>query len=161
MNALYAQSTRRRSLKPPPLNEFLTYWNSIKNEKAMPARPDLDPVDIPAMLPYVFLVDVLAATGDFRYRLVGTDIARNTRRDFTGFLLSEIRDIGSQGKLIDMYKRTVASKAPVVERFPFKTRGGVEKYYDVVTTPLSSDGRQVDMLFGYALHGEDAETEGF
>ncbi len=115
------------------------------------------------MLPFVFLVDVLGQGTDFRYRLVGTDVVRNTKRDFTGHMLSAIRDIGSQSKLIGMYERTVSEKAPVLERFPYVTRGGVEKFYDVVVTPLARNGVHVDMLFGYALHGEDAveaeETE--
>ena len=158
MNAVFARPARRRTFKPPSLDEFLSYWNSIGNGKGLPGRPDLDPVDIPGMLPFVFLVDVLGQGKDFRYRLVGTDIVRNTKRDFTGYRLSEIRDIGSQGKLIDMYERTVRGKAPVLERFPYVTRGGVEKFYDVVVVPLARNGKHVDMLFGYALHGDDAEN---
>jgi len=158
MNTMLARPTRRRSLKPPSLEDFLSYWDSKKNGRIFPGRPDIDPVDIPTMLPFVFLVDVLGQGQDFRYRLVGTNIVRNTKKDFTGFLLSEIREIGSQGKLIEMYKRTVADRAPIRERLPFKTRGGVQKYYDVIVTPLSRNGKAIDMLFGYALHGSDAEN---
>lgn len=159
MNAILTRPKSRRSRKPASIAEFLTYWDSIRNGKNLPGRPDLDPVDIPGMLPFVFLVDVLGQGAEFRYRLVGTDIVRNTKRDFTGYLLSEIRDIGSQGKLIEMYERSFAEKAPVTERFPYTTRGGVDKFYDVAVAPLARDGRNVDMLFGYALHGEDAEGQ--
>ncbi|WP_338033045.1 PAS domain-containing protein [Hwanghaeella grinnelliae] len=160
MNTMLARPARRRSLKPPSLEEFLSYWDSKKSGRTFPSRLDLDPVDIPNMLPFVFLVDVLGQGHDFRYRLVGTDIVRNTKKDFTGYLLSEIREIGSQGKLIEMYQRTVADKAPVTERLPFKTRGGVKKFYDVAVTPLSRNGEVVDMLFGYALHGENVARSG-
>jgi hypothetical protein len=117
-------------------------------------------VEIPAMLPFVFLADVLEKGLDFRYRLVGTDIVRNTKQDFTGCLLSEIREIGSQDKLLEMYQRVVADRAPIRERLSYKTRGGVQKYYDVIVTPLSRNGKEIDMLFGYALHGADADSAG-
>ena len=143
-------------MKPASLNEFLSYWDSIRHGKSMPGRQDIDPGDIPAMLPFVFLVDVVDEGDDFRYRLVGTDIVRNTKMDFTNCPLSEIRDIGSQQNLIELYQRVVSSKATIRERFPFETRGGVKKYYDVAVAPLARNGRDIDMLFGYALHGEDA-----
>lgn len=156
MNTIMARRTRNRSLLPPSLEDFLAYWESIRNEKKLPGRPDLDPGDIPAMLPFVFLVDVLDREDDFRYRLVGTDIVRNTKKDFTGAKLSEISEIGSQAKLIDMYRDAVATRAPVRERFPYTTRGGVGKFYDVIVAPLAADGEKPDILFGYALHGDDA-----
>lgn len=145
------------------MDDFLTYWDSIRNGKRLPGRQDLDPVDIPAMLPFVFLVDVLLGEMGvaFRYRLVGTDIVMNTKRDFTGFLLSDIRDIGSQGKLIALYERCVAEQAPVSECLPYKTRGGVDKRYEVVVAPLARDGQHVDMLLGYALHGDDLDMPAF
>lgn len=129
----------------------------MKKGRQLPGRPDIDPIDIPSMLPFVFLVDVLRGGADFRYRLVGTDIVRNTKKDFTGYLLSEISEIGSQGKLMALYARVVEGRSPVTEVFSYKTRGGVEKSYVVVVAPLSRDGVDIDMLFGYALHGEDAE----
>ena len=69
-------------MKPASLNEFLSYWDSIRHGKSMPGRQDIDPGDIPAMLPFVFLVDVVDEGDDFRYRLVGTDIVRNTKMDY-------------------------------------------------------------------------------
>lgn len=157
---MLARPTRRRTLKPPSLELFLSYWETKRNGREFPGRSDIDPVDIPTMLPFVFLLDVLEQGLDFRYRLVGTDIVRNTKKDFTGCLLSEIREIGSQGKLLEIYQRVVADRAPVRERLSYKTRGGVQKYYDVLVTPLSRNGKEIGMLFGYALHGANADSAG-
>ncbi len=148
---------RAVAIKPQP-DEFLGYWNLICGLDGLPGRQDMDPIDIPRMLPYVFLVDVLNKTNDFRYRLVGTDIVKNTKRDFTGALLSDIQDVGSQNELIQLYRQCVSNKAPVTGKLNFTTRGGVENHYDVAVTPLASDGQTIDMLFGFALHGDDAIT---
>src|SRR5262249_50879801 len=56
--------------------EFHEYWLRKSADKAMPARADIDPVDIPQLLADVFLVDVVAGNPcRFRFRLVGTRIA--------------------------------------------------------------------------------------
>jgi PAS domain len=47
----------------------------------MPARSDIDPADIPALLPYVSIFH--EAQGWFRYRLVGTAIAEQIGRIHT------------------------------------------------------------------------------
>ena len=49
----------------------------------MPSRRDLDPCEIPQLLPYLILVDVFSDPPDFRYRLIGTQIVAQSRRDFT------------------------------------------------------------------------------
>ena len=41
------------------LVEFLEYWRGKCDGRAMPARADIDPLEIPRLLPYVYLVDVL------------------------------------------------------------------------------------------------------
>ena len=47
----------------------------------MPARRDLDPCDIPKLLPYVMIVDNV--DDRLRWRLVGTAVAREAGRDLT------------------------------------------------------------------------------
>jgi hypothetical protein len=47
-----------------------------------PARSDLDPADIPALLPYMMLVEKV--DDHFRWRLVGTAAVREIGRDLTG-----------------------------------------------------------------------------
>jgi hypothetical protein len=51
----------------------------------MPARRDLDPGDIPALLPYLMIVDKV--DDGFRYRLVGTATAREIGHDPTGSIV--------------------------------------------------------------------------
>jgi PAS domain-containing protein len=59
-------------LNAPRLRAALTYWDAKRQNKLMPPRSDIDPVEIPRLLPYVMLIDVVREPLDFRYRLMGT-----------------------------------------------------------------------------------------
>ena len=51
----------------------------------MPARDDIDPVTMPIeLLPNIVLVDVLPEARRFRYRVMGTAVARMLGTDWTG-----------------------------------------------------------------------------
>jgi hypothetical protein len=58
---------------PPIAREALAYWEGKLSGRPMPTRRDFDPVfEIPHLLPWIMLVDVLREPLDFRYRLIGT-----------------------------------------------------------------------------------------
>src|SRR5690349_8298694 len=60
---------------PDSLTRLFCYWQAKRGGRAMPARADIDPAEIKALLPYMILVDVIYDTEaglDFVYRLVGT-----------------------------------------------------------------------------------------
>src|SRR4051794_10782916 len=50
------------------------YWQSLRRGRRLPARADVDPIEIPALLPNLILIDVEPSPLRFRYRLVGTRI---------------------------------------------------------------------------------------
>lgn len=139
----------------PYLIEFLEYWRAKCGGRPMPARADIDPLDIPRLLPYVYMVDVLDDPPDFAYRLLGTDVVANTKIDFSGRKLSEIEAEGTQGRLLEIYQRVRDAGEPSVDRIRYKSRSGNEKYYENVLVPVSEDGLDVTLLFGAAVHLQD------
>lgn len=48
------------------------YWDKIRGDFPMPSRADFDPVDIPRLLPFIGLTDIVLPGPRFRYRVVGT-----------------------------------------------------------------------------------------
>lgn len=56
------------------LRELLEYWRSKRGSRLMPARADIDPIEIPTLLPIIGLVDVLDGGARFRFRLLGTEV---------------------------------------------------------------------------------------
>ena len=60
------------------------YWDGKRNGRLMPSRADLDPVDIPKLLPDICLVDVVPDARRYVYRLIGTNECAMRGRDPTG-----------------------------------------------------------------------------
>lgn len=119
----------------------------------MPARLDLDPLDIPSLLPNLILIDV--ERGDepagmrFRFRLYGTDVCAIRGADLTGRYIDEPGITYLRDAAILSYKKIVAERTPVYESHPFPLNAAYPGYvgaYHRLVLPLSSDGAQVDML---------------
>ncbi|ACJ00270.1 PAS domain-containing protein [Rhodospirillum centenum] len=142
-----------------------TYWESRRRGSFAPARPDIDPMDIPGLLPMVVLLDVVPGPGggaaDFRFRLVGTWIDRLFGRPLTGTLLSEarVRELG--GPALDACRSVVADGHPLFAEFRIRLgrpgqdgRGGQVEALALLL-PLSRDGQTVDMLLAGVVQRTD------
>lgn len=58
----------------PDLIRLLDYWRGKREGRLMPAREDIDPLDIPWALSRIFLASYDPKEG-FRYRLAGAEVA--------------------------------------------------------------------------------------
>ena len=71
------------------LQDALDYWRLKSAGKPMPRRSDIDPLDIPKLLPHVMVVEALPS-GRYRYRLIGTENADAQGVYATGRYLDEV-----------------------------------------------------------------------
>ncbi len=128
------------------LRALKRYWDDKRGSRAMPARADLDPVDIPEILPYIMLVDTAETLEDFRYRLVGTEACRGFDRDRTGARFADLPRIESFDEVFDGYWRSFQERTPQYYHGPLALTGedGIE--FSRLTLPLSLDGNHVDMI---------------
>lgn len=55
---------------------LLAYWRDKRGARRFPSRADVDPAEIPALLPHIILTDVMP-DGRYRYRLTGTSVDTN------------------------------------------------------------------------------------
>ena len=113
----------------------------------MPSRRDIRPEEIVDLLPYVMLLDVLADPLDFRYRLVGTAVVSISRRDRTGCKFSELEEKGSGSVVWSSAAAVVETRAPLSRVPPYIGPETRVRDCGNVLLPLSSDGRDVDMIF--------------
>lgn len=144
----------------PRLKRFLAHWLSIAGDRPLPARADLDPIDVPDLLPFVFLVEVLPDLPvDFAYRLIGSDIVANTARSHVGRRLSEIAHEGTQGRLIEAYREALERRMPSFRRLDYQPGQGPSSQYDVLIAPLGCD--RVSHLAGLAIHRLSPATRRF
>src|SRR5262249_47451120 len=111
----------------------------------MPARSNLDPAEIPALLPHLTLVDRL--DDRFRFRLVGTAIVADFGRDPTGtFIGSNVRPPEFAAALIAAYERVRESGGAVFSTGAYRAPTGLTQAISRLLLPLGNDGRTVDMI---------------
>ncbi len=141
-------------IRPPsdalqrPLNlEAFSYWSRIREGRPMPARRDLDPLDIPRLLPSILLIDVLHEPRDLRYRLVGTRWVWHFDRDDTGRLMSEIPHQAPPSLVWDACWTAVDARRPhAPDGIPYVGRRDGYGEIECVIMPMSRDGDSVNML---------------
>ena len=138
-------NTFRETIPHPKLIQLYDYWTSICDGRDMPARRDMDPLDIPRLLPNIVLFDVEYDPIRFRVRLYGTALTKISRNEITGRYLDEpgispiYSLVGPANKKSALTKKALLLDAP----YPPNLGGG---HFYRLSLPLSDDGRQVSML---------------
>lgn len=134
------------ALAAPRLRDAFAYWRDKRLGRLMPARADIEPTEIPALLPFVMLIDVLAAPLDFRYRLIGTEARSILRRDYTGLRFSEIAGKGEDSVLWRGCAAVVREKLPLSESPPYVGPDRFLRNCENLLLPLSDDRVNVTMI---------------
>jgi len=133
------------------LRHLYDYWCSRCRGGAIPSRRDIDPLDIPDLLPNLFLLDVIGDAEDFVFRLAGS-------------LVEDAFSMPLRGRSIIEIQRAAGTPIPVAQHIEV-ARGGGPRYREGsvlvagrdhwrthrLLLPLSSDGRIVDVLIGGAI----------
>lgn len=127
------------------LRQLYDYWRGKANGR-LPARADIDPVDVPHLLPYVFMIDVERAPRRFRFRLIGTQICAWAGRDVTGVYLDD-PTYGPRGAIIQSQYAEVVDRG--VAYYIEQPAARPERdyiFYERLVLPLAADGSRIDVL---------------
>ena len=126
--------------------DLYRYWDGTRNGRLMPARRDIDPADIPALLPHVSLIHKL--DGQFRFRLVGSAAGEQFGRDLTGDVVGS--HVGNAPETVAatqaVCERVFSTARPVFSPGHYETRPGLIYHGSVLLLPLSDDGMRVNMI---------------
>jgi hypothetical protein len=129
------------------LRQAFGYWDAKRAGRAMPARRDIDPIDIPALLPWIMLIDVIVAPElDFRYRLIGSEIRRISHGNFAGHRFSALPGKGRGSVVFDNCEQVVLTRTPFSRSPPYVGPDPRVAQCENLLLPLSSDGEGVDMI---------------
>jgi FixJ family two-component response regulator len=131
------------------LRALYQYWDTVRGGRAMPQRADIDPTEIPNLLPCVIIYDVLPGDDGYRIRLAGGEVTEFVGRNLAGQLAGSFM----MPRAAEMMKRILDTVAK--DRVP-KFRAGKahwhpEKTYrdfEACFLPLSSDGETANMILG-------------
>jgi hypothetical protein len=144
----------------PRLRRVYDYWVSIHPcGGGLPGRQHLDPVALPDLLPWLWMVDVERQPLRFKYRLLGTEQVKAMEGNFTGRWIDEVHPkfLGSIA-----YPQYVAA----AERAEIGYIKGPPSFHTAKTyigmerllLPLARDGRCVDMLLAITTYQRRAVT---
>lgn len=135
------------------LRRLAEYWFERCDSGDVPPRRAIDPIDFPALLPNILLIERLTDRGDdcYRFRLAGTDIARYTGRELTGCMLNEVLPAEYYEYVRQMNRTALHRRRPVYSASLYHDKGD---FVNAITyrliMPLTSDaaiGPEPDMLF--------------
>ena len=122
----------------------------------MPSRRDIDPVEVPALLPHLQLMDIVG--GRFRYRLVGTELVTAFGRDYTGTFPDELLP-GARGQMIcEVFAAVCKARKPMFLRNRYLTTKNWDLEASRLYLPLSDDGSEVNMILGALTFDRDATS---
>lgn len=136
----------------PALRDLHRRWEAWRGERAMPARADMDPVELPRkLLPNLLLVAVEENPRRFRYRLVGTELTAVMRGELTGRYVDEMPFLFRKFAQ-PAYAEVMERAAPTCRRI-----NAVEAFwrirYERLLLPLSDGGGRIDTILGAIFRG--------
>ena len=146
----------------PMLRSLKAYWDRKRGVRPMPRRADVDPLELRPHLGNLVMIEALPDLDDYRYRLIGTNVAGRHGRDSTG---KTVRELYEQADPIvfdwsmAVLNATVANQRPVraTNRLRMVDRDYVAS--DQLHLPLSEDGKSVNMILCEVLFVKLADRD--
>jgi hypothetical protein len=137
--------TNSDQIESPIIRQLFAYWQSKCVDGVIPKRADMDPAEIPKLMPYLLIVDIEHDPFRVRYRLAGTRVVQMTGFEITGKYLDEIALPDDEGPFLECYALASESKTPVLARIKWHIDADTISEYDICVLPLSDDGATVNM----------------
>jgi hypothetical protein len=131
-------------VRSPKIAQVLRYWNSLRKGSEFPARADIDPAEIKAALPHVMITGISYRPFRVLYRLVGTEIVRWARIDFTNRYADELIFDDEGRDWTDYYRAAIDARKPAYGMTDWVEENRAPHWAESLICPLSSDGRIID-----------------
>lgn len=136
------------------LRDLLAYWRDKRKGRRFPARADIDPLDLRALLGNINLIDVARPEGGgkprFRYRLFGSEFVFYHGGDLTGVWVDEIPNPVYREQLNALYTAVVSNGVMPMVSYDYLLESRRHRFQAIIL-PLASDGETVDMILSSGL----------
>ena len=129
----------------PDLLRLFDYWLKRCKGGRLPARRDIDPLELPYIIGNLILVDVERDPLRFRYRLTGSNLTMQFKLKLTGRLVDEHPDPTMRRLANEAYTKVVTTGRPLAYRRDMIIDKTVRRY-DVLVLPLAGDGTTIDKI---------------
>jgi hypothetical protein len=130
---------------PAWFQPLLTYWEGKRTTGQLPARADLDPVDLRPLLGWLSLVDVRPTSPRFVLRLLGSAHPPRPYGPRHGQDISAMQPAAYRDAVTQQYETTVDRRAPTLHENELSF-GAYRFSYQRIALPLARDHVTPDML---------------
>lgn len=130
----------------PDLQTLHAYWNGKRGDRFAPTRAEIDPTEIPHLLPIMAISQVLEPPRRYVFRLVGTRLQAMLGRDLTGRWLDEVAYPDALEVARREFDHVVDAGEPVCSFWRGAWMGREHWAFERLLLPLSEDGRHVDRI---------------
>jgi hypothetical protein len=136
------------TIRSARLRALLRYWVEKSAGLAMPFRRQIEPIEIPGILPIALLADVTPSGA--RMRLLGTEATSAYGSETRNCLVADIQLGEFTVSWQDAFLRVVQSARPAYATGTY-LRGTELCRVETVLTPLTEDGSSISQIFGGLL----------
>jgi len=130
------------------LRALLRYWAEKAAGRAMPFRRQIEPTEIPRLLPIALLADVTLSGA--RMRLLGSEATSAYGKETRGLSVADIQFGDFTVPWLDAFFRVIQSAKPAFAAGPYR-RGNELCRIETVLMPLTEDGVSISQIFGGLL----------
>jgi hypothetical protein len=125
------------------------YWQGLRGQRSMPARRDIDAVEIWKLLPNIHVSEWYQNPDRVRYRVAGTELVASIGREISGQWLTDFHlDPKDVTETMTLYRQVIARRVPIIGR----TLGSMQRLgvasFEWIICPLSDDDRTVTHFIG-------------
>ncbi|GAB4391829.1 MAG: hypothetical protein Tsb0032_05170 [Kiloniellaceae bacterium] len=137
-------------LDEPLLAELFSYWSERCRGRKAPARADIDPIDIPHLLPHLALTEIVPTDNPdgfrIRYRLAGTEIEERFGCSLTNRFFDDLVQGPFVDYITDLYRRLRTEMAPHYSESSFGAEIAEALRAKRLLLPLSDDQQNANMV---------------
>lgn len=126
--------------------DLLRYWNTKRGRRIMPARVEMDPLELKDHLGRICLIDIEEAPFRLRFRLIGATITAILRRDMTGRYFDDLYSDSLLDELTTIYRQTARDRSPLRFHGRALYPNGRHYRYEALNLPLSDDGVTANVI---------------
>ena len=130
------------------LRSLLRYWVEKATGGTMPFRRQIDPIEIPSILPIALLADVTPSGA--RMRLLGSEATGAYGSETRNCLIADIQLGEFTVVWQEAFSRVIQSVGPAYAMGTYR-RGAELCRIETVLTPLTADGSSISQIFGGLL----------
>ena len=134
------------------------YWVSLLGGRPYPSIEDLKPEKIGDFGPHSVLLDFTQSPDDPVIAYLGSALRDECALDPDVTRISQVPSRSLLSRLTDHYLQIIANRAPIGFEAEFLSDKGVNTLYRGILMPLSTDGEQIDFIYGVINWKELADS---